>query len=262
MRFLRLLSLFLLLPLGVAAQSNQAPNLEKFSLTAQRVDRNIELRGNLSDPLWQSGHYVQLNYEIQPGDNTTPRQRSYATALYNSEYFYVGFRFYDTNPEEIRANISDRDRLYADDFAIAVFDTYGDYQRTYEFFVNPHGIQGDILRQGNNEDDSFDTVWESAASISDSGWTAEMAIPLKSIRFPAKPIQEWVLLFGRNYPRESRYIYSWTPFDRDNPCSTCAGGRLVGIRDIESFTALDILPYSAASCFSALSRNTTISAGL
>jgi len=129
MRFLRLLSLFLLLPLGVAAQSNQAPNLEKFSLTAQRVDRNIELRGNLSDPLWQSGHYVQLNYEIQPGDNTTPRQRSYATALYNSEYFYVGFRFYDTNPEEIRANISDRDRLYADDFAIAVFDTYGDYQR-------------------------------------------------------------------------------------------------------------------------------------
>jgi len=253
MRFFRPLLLFLLLPFFVLAQSNQAPNLEKFSLTTQRVDRNIELLGNLSDPLWQSGHYVELNYEIQPGDNTKPRQRSYATVLYNSEYFYVGFKFYDTNPQEIRANISDRDRLFADDFAIVVFDTYGDYQRTYEFFVNPHGIQGDILRQGNNEDDSFDTVWESAASISDSGWTAEMAIPLKSIRFPAKPIQEWVLLIGRNYPRESRYIYSWTPFDRDNPCFTCQGGKLLGIRDIESFTALDMLPYAIATQSGSLS---------
>lgn len=247
MRFLRLVSVLFIFPLAALAQSDQAPNLGKFSLSAQRIDRNIKLMGNLSDPLWHSGNYVELNNEIQPGDNTRPRQRSYATVLYNSEYLYFGFKFYDTNPEEIRANISDRDRLFADDFAIAVFDTYGDYQRTYEFFVNPHGIQGDILRQGNNEDESFDTVWESAAAISDSGWTAEMAIPLKSIRFPAKPIQDWVLLIGRNYPRESRYIYSWTPFDRNNPCFTCQGGKLLGIKDIESFTALDMLPYAIAT---------------
>ena len=246
MRLLRLSFLLFLacFPYSILAQSNQAPNLEKFSLTAQRINRNIDLRGNLSDPLWQSADYVALNYEISPGDNTKPRQRSYATVLYNSEYFYVGFKFYDTNPEEIRANISDRDRLFGDDFAVAIFDTYGDYQRTYEFIVNPHGIQGDILRQGNDEDESFDTVWESAASIGDSGWTAEMAIPLKSIRFPAKPNQEWVLLMGRNYPRESRYIYSWTPFDRNNPCFTCQGGKLLGIKNIESFTALDMLPYA------------------
>ncbi len=74
MRFQRCLSAFLLIPLVAFSQSNQAPNLEKFNVTAQRVDRNIKLSGNLSDPLWQSGHYVELNYEIQPGDNTAPRQ--------------------------------------------------------------------------------------------------------------------------------------------------------------------------------------------
>src|SRR3989338_1660550 len=87
MRFLRLLSLFLLLPFVVAAQSNQAPNLEKFSLTAQRVDRNIELRGNLSDPLWQSGHYMRLHSTIQ------------STSMSDSDFtIQIPKRFAQTSP--------------------------------------------------------------------------------------------------------------------------------------------------------------------
>lgn len=254
MRGMRLVpALFLCcFPLLVRSQSAQAPNFEKYSVVATRIDRNIELAGNLSDPLWQKGEFVEIQYEIEPGDNTKPRQRSYATVLYNSEYIYFGLKFYDTHPSEIRANLSDRDKLFSDDFGIVIIDTYGDYQRAYEFAINPYGVQADMLRQGNNEDESFDTVWESAAAISDSGWTAEMAIPLKSIRFPAKPIQEWVLLVGRIYPRESRYIYSWTPFDRNNPCFMCQGGKLTGIRDIESFSAVDVLPYAIATQSSSL----------
>jgi len=231
----------------LAAQSSQAPNQQKFILTAHRIEGNIHLTGDLSDPAWSQGQYVPLNYEIQPGDNTKPRQKSFATVLYNSEYLYVGFRFYDTDPSQIRANVSDRDRMFSDDFAFFGIDTYGDYQRMYEFIVNPRGIQGDMLRQGDHEDDSFETVWDSDAAINDSGWTAEMAIPLKSIRFPSKPIQQWVLLLGRIYPRESQYIYSWTPFDRNNPCFMCNGGTLTGISNIESVTALDFLPYVIAT---------------
>jgi Domain of unknown function (DUF5916) len=239
--------LLLFLPSFLFGQSSHAPNLERFTLNAHRIDRPIKLSGDLSDSLWSLGQYVELGYEIQPGDNTKPRQRSVATILYNAEYLYVGYRFYDTDPSQIRANVSDRDRMFSDDFAIVGIDTYGDYQRMYEFIVNPRGIQGDMLRQGNDEDDSFETVWESAAAINDSGWTAEMAIPLKSIRFPSKPVQQWVLLLGRVYPRESQYIYSWTPFDRNNPCFMCNGGTLTGIHDIQSVTALDVLPYVIAT---------------
>ncbi len=240
------------LPSLLFAQSPQAPNLTSYSITARRISGNIDLRGNLSDPLWSMGDLVPFGFEIQPGENTTPRQRSVATILYNEEYLYIGFKCFDTDPKSIRANLSDRDNIYSDDYVIAALDTYGDYQRVYQFFVNPYGIQGDVLRTGNREDDSFDTVWESAASISDSGWTAEMAIPLKSIRFPNTRDQKWVVILGRNYPRESRFIYSWTPFDRNNPCFTCNGGRLVGVRDIESVTALDVLPYVVATQSGAL----------
>src|SRR5512146_1687891 len=81
---------------SLVAQSSQAPNLHTFTLTAKRIEANIKLAGDLSDPAWAQGQYVEFNYEIQPGDNTKPRQRSTATVLYNSEYLYVGFRLHDT----------------------------------------------------------------------------------------------------------------------------------------------------------------------
>jgi len=219
-------------------------NRESFSLHAVRIDRNIALSGDLSDPAWKLATPVELPYEIDPGDNLPAKQRTTARVLYNGEYLYVGFDCVDTNIQQLRAHISDRDRMFNDDFVLVILDVYGDSQRAYQFFVNLHGIQGDIMRTGNNEDSNFDTVFETEAEINGRGWTAEMAIPFKSLRFPPKPEQEWILLIGRNYPRDSKYIFSWTPLDPNNPCLACQGGRLTGIRDVESITTFDLLPYA------------------
>ena len=213
------------------------------SFQAVRIDQDIRLTGKLDDPNWAKANQVELSYEMQPGENTPASQKTFAKILYNSEFIYFGFDCRDTKPSEIRAHITDRDKFFEDDFAIALFDTYGDNQKTYEFFINPYGVQGDILNTGNNEDASFDAVWYSAAAMNDSGWTAEFAIPFKSIRFPAKQEQVWNLLLGRNFPRDSRYIFSWTPISRNNPCLTCQGKPLTGIRDIESTSSVEMLPF-------------------
>lgn len=218
---------------------------DSYILRAIRIDRKIDLKGDLSDPLWATAQAVEINFEIEPGENLSASQKTFAKVLYNSEYVYFGFRCEDSEPMQIRAQISDRDRMFNDDFIIVIFDVYGDNQRAYQFFVNPYGIQGDILRSGNSEDVSYDTVWESEAKINGSGWTAEMAIPFKSLRFPPKSEQVWTLLLARNYPRDSRYIFSWTPINKNNPCLTCQGGKLLGISGVESFTSYDLLPYAA-----------------
>jgi len=93
----------------------------------------------------------------------------------------------------------------------------------------------------NSEDESFDMVWQSAAARNDSGWTAELAIPFKSLRFPNQREQTWSLLLYRVYPRTSRMIISWTPYDRNNPSDLAQAGILTGLEEIESGGSLELL---------------------
>ncbi len=215
----------------------------KQSLRALRIDGDVELTGTLSDPRWNQAPTAEIRYEIMPGENTPATVRTTVRILYNSDYVYFGFRCEDSDPSSIRAHITDRDKISDDDRVGIILDTYGDFQRSYEFILNPYGIQADLLRTGNNEDDSFDTVWKSAAAINGSGWTAEMALPFKSLRFPSQQEQRWVALFFRIYPRASQYQLSWNPINRNNPCLLCQGGIIEGIVDVQSVSSIDVLPY-------------------
>lgn len=230
----------------VASLSN-AQGTDQPSVYAVRIDSNIKLTGKLDDARWMRAQPIEINYEIQPGENTPAPQKTTAKILYSAEYIYFGFVCEDTRSSEIRANVSDRDKIFEDDFIIVFLDTYGDKQRTYEFFVNPFGIQADLMRSGNNEDASFDAVWYSAAAINDHGWTTEIAIPFKSLRFPSVVEQPWNVLLGRNYPRASRAIFSLTPIDRNNPCLPCQGAYLKGIKNIETTTSIEFIPYFVGS---------------
>ncbi|MEZ5019988.1 MAG: hypothetical protein R2756_07665 [Bacteroidales bacterium] len=116
-----------------------------------------------------------------PGENIPAKQRTTAWMLYNNDYLYFGFRCYDTLPSAIQANLSDRDKMFGDDFVVVSIDTtYNNYQKGLDYAVNPHGIQGDLIMMGSgNEDPSYDMVWHSAASSIREGWIAEMAITLQ-----------------------------------------------------------------------------------
>ncbi len=218
-------------------------NAQSYKLNVVKIDGLLKIDGKLDEEFWKQVEKVELNYEIQITDNEPALQKTIAMALYNNEYLYFGFICYDSNPKQIRAHVTDRDKIWEDDFVILMMDTYGDNQNAYELAVNPYGIQGDGMRTGNMEDMNFDFVWYSAGLMSDSGWTVEIAIPFKSLRFPNKQNHEWTVLIGRNYPRESRFIFSWTPIDKNNPCLLCQGGKLTGLEGISSGSFFEFLPY-------------------
>ncbi len=233
----------------------------RFAIKAVRIHGDIDLTGKLTDPHWKLAPRVHLDYEIQPGDNTPAPQKTTAMVLYNSHYLYIGFNCHDTEPSQIRAHITDRDNAFDDDFVGVIFDTYGDHQRAYEVFENPFGVQMDGLRNGNNEDMSFDMVWYSEASINDSGYTAEMAIPFKSLRFPAKDVQNWGIEFFRNLPRKSRIQISWVKLNLNDPCVLCQTGTLNGLEGLQSTGALELLPYAMAVESGDINDNTNPSSG-
>lgn len=222
-------------------------SVNKSWFEANYIDGEIKLTGKLDDPLWRYASETELKYEIQPGENITASQKTFVKVAYNKDFLYFGFDCKDTRISELRAQITERDKIFDNDLVFAWIDTYGDNQKAYSFLTNPHGIQADLIKTGIIEDASYDAVWYSEASINDSGWTAEMAIPFKSLRFPPGKEQQWTLTMGRIYPREFRYWFFWTPFDRNNPSVISQGNNLSGIKDVEPSNALEILPFLVGS---------------
>jgi len=217
---------------------------EKLSMTAVRIDKKIEINGKLDNPVWKTAVPIELKYEVTPGDNTPAKQKTLVYALYDEKNLYFGFKCFDTNPELIRANITDRDNIFQDDYVIVLLDTYGDYQRSYELAVNPYGIKGDLMRAGDNEDDNFDMIWDAYAARNSEGWTAEMAIPFTSLNFSGKAEQNWVLEIIRTVPRASRTQISWTPLDRSIPSLMTQAGVLKGLKDLNQGSSIELLPYA------------------
>ena len=251
----QLYCLIILITLGYFAPSlgKAKYDTEKPSIKVIKIDRPLELTGKLENPIWLQAEPVELNYEVTPGENTPAPQKTLVWALYDDKFIYFGFKCFDTNPEQIRANISDRDKMYQDDWVFVAIDTYGDYQRSYEFCVNPFGIQGDLLATINSEDGSIDWIWQAAASKNENGWTAEMAIPFSSLNFPNTEEQSWRLNILRTIPRASRTQISWARLDRNIPGIMTQAGFLKGLKNIKPGSSIELLPYAIGQKMGSLS---------
>jgi hypothetical protein len=211
------------------------------SLVVPKLVGDIKIDGIADEPGWAAAAVADNFCETRPGDQTEPAVGSEVRVTYDDTHLYLLFTAFD-DPSQVRATMVERDNIFRDDYFGAVIDTYGDKAWAYELFVNPYGIQGDLRWTNNGEDESFDIVWESEGNITAEGWQVEVAIPFRSLRFPRKKEQTWLVTFWRDHPRESRRKFSWAKIDRDNPCWLCNFGTLTGIENVQPGGKLDILP--------------------
>jgi hypothetical protein len=226
-------------------KNNFVPNKD-LTIEIFEVDNSgINIDGDLSEPVWKNAKKYGNFSEVDPGDNTKPPVDTEVQMFYDKDNFYVAFTCYDSNMSKLRATMTDRDKMFNDDFVDVFFDPYAEGKQAYELVVNPYGVQGDLQWQTNgNEDPSLDIIWYSDAKIYKDKWTVEIAIPFKSIRFPDKNVQEWSIHLLRNHPREiSRSQYSFVPINRDAPTLFKDHATLKGIRNVKSGNNLEILPY-------------------
>lgn len=222
------------------------PN-HNLDIVIPKLNSSIKLDGALDDDAWSNAAKIGNFCEINPGDNCKPKVETEVLLTYDENNIYFGFACYEKDMSKLRATMTDRDNIFTDDFVGFMLDTYKDNKQAFEVFVNPYGIQGDLIWTPTDENESFDMIWESKAKIYPDKWTAEMAIPFKSLRFPNKEEQEWKIHFIRTRPRESREQHSWAPISRDNPTLFTQAGTLRGIRNIKSGNNLEILPYAISS---------------
>jgi len=209
----------------------------------------IRIDGKFHRKEWKDATKIQLNYEIDPGENIKPKVKTTAYLTYDRKNLYIAFVAEDPNPASIRANLSDRDQAWRDDFVGIAIDPFNDQRRGYEFFSNPLGVQMDLKRvEGSGEDPSWDTIWNSAGSITKTGYVVEMAIPFRSISFPdTTSVQTWGFWFFRSYPRDFRYQISNCPMDRNKNCFFCQMSHAKGFRGIHPGRNLEINPTLTAT---------------
>ena len=227
------------------------------NLTAQEADFSIKnhdlpsisqaanIDGVMDEPHWQQALKIELIYETTPDENTPAQQKTTAYLYENGASLFVAFRAEDTNPSAINAYLRDRDSAYDDDFVGIQMDTFNDEQRAYEFFVNPYGVQMDLLfdESSGNEDDSWDAIWDSAGQIDANGYTVEMQIPFSSLRFESSDsLKNWGIELLRAHPREKRRIYRNSPRDRNRNCTLCQFHKFSGFENAKQGNQLEINP--------------------
>ena len=213
-----------------------------------RATGGIEVDGNLDDPAWAQALLVDTFYETAFGDNRRPSVRTAARLMYDDRFLYVGVECDDPEPSRIRAPYVDRDQVFGDQDNFVVFlDPHNDRRAAQEFRVNPRGIQADGIYYDadGNEDFGPDFYYDAAARITPRGWTAELRIPLSSLRYPRADPQSWGLLLWRNYPRDYRYLIYSSPLPRNSNCLICHSSEITGLRGLPSSQHLVVAPYAS-----------------
>jgi hypothetical protein len=198
--------------------------------------------GKLDDEMWKSAVVLKDFYQVQPGDNIAPSKPTEVMLGYDSKFLYVAFHCYD-EPDKVRASISKRDDIWNDDYVGILFDTFNDKRKAYEFDFNPLGIQADgIWTDGQGEDFSLDIVVESKGMLTSDGYTIEVAIPFKSIRYVAGKDTLWGVHFWRRIKRFNNELDMWMPISRDISGWLSQAGHLTGFEGLSVERTLELIP--------------------
>lgn len=211
-----------------------------------KLSESPKIDGVLDNPIWEEQALkIQDFLQYTPKEKGTPTQKTVAYLGYDRKNLYIAFRCYDTERKKIRASITNRDNIIDDDWVAIFLDTFDEKRRAFSFILNPLGIQLDAIRteEGGNDrmDESWDTVFYSDGKIDNDGFTVEIAIPFKSIRFPDDEEKVWNVFLGRSTARSGE-IVTWPPLSREIPGIICQSQPVIIKGSVEKGKNFEIMP--------------------
>lgn len=149
------------------------------------VDEPPVIDGLLDDAVWEESAQVSGLKSFTPDFGSDMPFKTIAYMAHDEENLYFAFKCYD-DPQQIKTSIAARDKIRDDDWICINMDSFNDRQTLYGFYVNPSGIQMDSRFAAGKDDDGIDVIWYSKGQIDDEGYTIEVRIPFKSIRYAVK----------------------------------------------------------------------------
>ncbi|WP_422861350.1 DUF5916 domain-containing protein [Flagellimonas sp. W118] len=241
---------------GTAKDSIQA----KPQYTATELTQEPAIDGDiLNDPVWQKVPAIENLVQLRPNYGQSVSEKTEIRIAYTPSMFYVSVVCYDTDAANIVVSDSRRDAsLNDEDSFLFIIDTYNDQQNGFLFGTNAQGMEYDaqIDNEGKGNFNTnrqqggviggtnlnWDATWTVKSELGDYGWSAEFAIPFRSLRFASGKNRTWGLNFRRNISKNSETAF-WTslPLGFDMKRLSLAG-KLNGL-NLKNPGNLKLIPY-------------------
>jgi hypothetical protein len=238
------------------------PALAPAALTIPRLPRppaledflSMQPQGEIALQMAKVTGFTQRN----PHDGESVSEPTDAYLGYDQRNLYVVFVCFD-DARQVRARMSRREDIFDDDQVEIILDTFHDRRRAYAFQTTPLGVQWDaIWTEASREeetsahfDTSFDTVWDSRGKVTGRGFVVWMAIPFKSLRFPAAKQQEWGIILYRGITRKTEDSF-WPHVSLKVEGRLGQAATLSGLEGISPGHDIELIPYGVMRAFRAL----------
>jgi len=206
-----------------------------------RTDAPPAIDGRLDDAVWRDAPALSAFKTFIPDFGREPSEKTVAYMAYDAENLYFAFKCFDREPDKIKASMANRDTIRPDDFICINLDTFNDQQALSAFYVNPLGVQTDSRWASGKEDFSADFVWSSAGRLDADGYTVELRVPFKSIRYAGKKRVEMSVFFERRISRRSEHG-SYPALDPAQGYFFLTQMMPLELENIRQYTLLELLP--------------------
>ncbi len=220
-----------------------------YEVKAIRARGEVTVDGRLDEPDWRRAQPVDHFIQTEPAEGRPATEPTEVRVIYDEKNIYFGVFCRDSRPDRIVASEMRRDaELRNDDYFEIILDTYNDHRNAYAFTVNPVGAQRDVLirDEGANINREWDGIWTVRTRRTEEGWTAEIAIPFRTLRFSNLEDQIWGVNFGRSVARKREESF-WTPILRSygymGRMKISYFGHLTGLSGLEQGEKLQVVPY-------------------
>lgn len=225
-----------------AGKAVRLPPEKAQPVTLPRFDNAPVIDGKLEDEPWKSAAVFKDFYQWRPSDKSPASARTEVFAGYDSRFIYFAFHAYD-EPSKVRATVAKRDAITDDDAVGIILDTFNDKRRAYELLFNPLGIQQDgFITEGGDDDFSVDIVMESKGMLTSDGYTIEVSIPFKSLRYEAGKGKLWGIHLLRQIKHANGEQDSWMPISQDQSSLLSQAGHITGLEGISTESTLELIP--------------------
>ncbi len=211
---------------------------------------SITVDGKLDEAAYSRFAPASDFIQQEPTEGALATERTEAWVFFDAKNIYVSARCFDSQPERMVANELRRDHfnLFENENFAVVLDTFHDKRNAYMFYTTPlGGLYDGLVTDETNSNRDWNTVWDVKTAVDDKGWTVEIVIPFKSLRYGAEG--PWGINLRRRVRWKNELSYLTlipASFGRRGIMKISSAADLIGLATPANSRAFEVKPYSTA----------------
>jgi hypothetical protein len=228
-------------PAPVAPDVISRDAARRATVRAIRLTEPLQFDGALDDAVYQRERSIDGFIQNVPKEGAPATERTEAWILFDSTHIYISARCWDSSPPSawiVSEMRRDTVQLRQNETFGVMLDTFNDRRNGLIFYANPLGARADFaVTDETSSNFDWNPIWDVRTGRFDGGWTIEMAIPFKSVRYVSGADLAW----GVQLRRTIRHKNEWTHLT-PVPASNAGANAITQISLAAALVGLEVPP--------------------